>query len=69
MGKEYSAEKILLDDTASTVQQGANRVNVHAESQVRYWSKKFGVTPAQLRAAVANVGNLARRVETQLKRR
>jgi uncharacterized protein DUF3606 len=49
--------------------QDASRVNIHDESEVEYWSKKLGVTPAQIRAAVARVGDLARRVETELRRR
>jgi len=44
-------------------------VNIHYESVVEYWSKKLGVTPAELRAAVVKVGDLARRVETELRRR
>jgi uncharacterized protein DUF3606 len=59
----------LPDDMAKTVPQDAARVNIHDESEVEYWSLKFDVTPARLRDAVANVGDLARRVETELKRR
>src|ERR1700742_1787854 len=31
--------------------------------EVRYWSKKFKVTPAKLKAAVAKVGHSAKKVE------
>jgi uncharacterized protein DUF3606 len=47
----------------------ADRVNVSEEHEVEYWCKRFGVSPAQLRAAVEKVGDVARRVETELKRR
>lgn len=68
MGEDISEES-LADQTAKTVPQDADRVNAQDESEVEYWSRKFGVTPAQLLAAVEKVGDLARRVETELKRR
>jgi uncharacterized protein DUF3606 len=69
MGERYSRDELLPDDTAKTVPHDASRVSLHGESAVEYWWKRFGVTPAQLRDAVAKVGDLARRVETELKRR
>jgi Protein of unknown function (DUF3606) len=68
MGERYSKEE-LLPDAAKTASQDAGRVNINEESEVEYWCRRFGVTPAQLRDAVAKVGDLARRVETELKRR
>ena len=59
----------MPDHATNTVPQDASRVSIHDESELEYWSKKLGVTPAQLRAAVAKVGDLVRRVETELKRR
>jgi len=59
----------LADEAAKTVPADASRVNVGDEPEVEYWCRKFGVSPAQLRAAVAKIGDLARRVETELKRR
>ena len=47
----------------------ASRINVHERYEVEYWSKKFGVTADQLRAAVAKVGVSAKAVEDELKRR
>ncbi|MBZ5578504.1 MAG: DUF3606 domain-containing protein [Acidobacteriia bacterium] len=35
----------MADETAKTVPQDASRVNIHEESEVEYWCKKFGVTP------------------------
>ena len=34
--------------------------------EVRYWSKKFKITPAKLKAAVAAAGHSARKVEAYL---
>ncbi len=33
-----------------------DRINVHEDWEVTYWSKKFGVTPTELKAAVKAVG-------------
>jgi hypothetical protein len=49
------------------VPQNASRINV--EDDLEYWCKRFGVTPTRLLAAVEKVGDLARKVETELKRR
>ena len=65
----HFTEEMLADETAKTVSQDLARVNVDDESEVEYWCRKFGVIPAQLRVAVENVGDLARRIETELKRR
>ncbi len=35
--------------------------------EVRYWSKKFGVTPLKLKAAVKAVGHSAKKVEAHIK--
>lgn len=35
--------------------------------EVRYWSKKFRVTPAKLKAAVKAVGHSAKKVQAHLK--
>jgi len=51
------------------VGEHASKVNVHEEYEVEHWSKKFGVTPDQLRAAVSRVGSSAAKVENELKRR
>ena len=39
------------------------RIAIHEPYEVRYWSKKFKVTPARLKAAVAEVGHSSKRVE------
>ena len=32
------------------------RINVHDDYELRFWSKKFGVSPNELRCAVSKVG-------------
>ena len=58
---------LMPDKNTRTVPQDTSRVNVHDD--IEYWCKRFGVTPTRLRAAVEKVGDLARKVETELKRR
>lgn len=43
------------------------RIDVNQDHELRDWSKKFGVTPEQLKQAVAAVGNEAAKVEAHLK--
>ena len=59
----------MPDDKTKTAPQDASRINTHEDYEVRYWTKQFGVTPEQLRAAVAKAGVSASAVETELKRR
>jgi hypothetical protein len=56
----------MPDDKNKTKPQDASRINVHEKYEVEYWSKKFKVTPEQLKAAVAKVGVSAKAVETEL---
>jgi Protein of unknown function (DUF3606) len=42
-------------------------INMHETYEVNWWTKKFGVTKAQLQAAVDKVGNSAAKVEAHLK--
>jgi hypothetical protein len=43
-------------------------VNVHEDYEVRYWTKKWGVTAEQLKAAVKAAGVSVSAVEAQLKK-
>jgi hypothetical protein len=43
------------------------RVNVNDDHELRYWTKKFGVTQEQLIAAVSIVGVSADEIEQYLK--
>jgi len=58
----------MADDKTNTRPQDAQRVNVQEGYELRYWTRKFGCTEEQLRAAVARVGVMAKDVEAELKR-
>jgi hypothetical protein len=59
----------MADDKTKTRPQDAIRVNVHEDYELEYWSKHFGCTREQLKAAVKKVGVMAKAVEAELKRR
>ncbi|MBL8690124.1 MAG: DUF3606 domain-containing protein [Rhodospirillaceae bacterium] len=58
----------MADDKTKKGPVDATRVNVSEPYEVTYWSDKWGVSPAKLKAAVAKVGPLADRVERELQR-
>jgi len=43
------------------------RIDVHQDHELRSWSKKFGVSPEQLKQAVAAAGTEADKVEAWLR--
>ena len=57
------------DDKTKKGPQDSSRINVHESYEVEYWSKKFRVTPEQLKAAVVKVGVSSAAVEKELARR
>ena len=57
----------MSDDKSKSGGQDRTRISLTEDYEVRDWSKKFGVTPEQLKAAVAAVGDQASAVEAQLK--
>lgn len=42
----------MPDDLTKTGYQDDSRINVNEDYEVRYWSKKFNCTEAELKAAV-----------------
>ena len=56
----------MADDKTSRGPADRTRVNTHEDYEVKYWSKKFGVTPEELRAAVKAVGPVAEDVARYL---
>jgi hypothetical protein len=58
----------MADDKSKKGLQDRDRINMSEGYEVRYWSKKFGVTPDQLRATIRKVGNSVAAVERELKR-
>jgi hypothetical protein len=59
--------KQMADDKSKPGGQDRTRVDVHEDYELRDWSKKFGVTADQLKAAVKAVGTNAKAVEDHLK--
>lgn len=43
-----------------------SRINIHEEYELRDWSKRLGVTPEELKKAVAQVGTSADAVRKHL---
>jgi hypothetical protein len=56
----------MADDKTLKGPQDRSRINLEEDYEVRYWCKKFAVTPDKLRAAVEKVGNSAKAVESEL---
>jgi len=54
-------------DTCNQGPADSNRVNIHKEYEVRYWTGQFGCTPGQLERAVKAVGVMVDEVEVYLK--
>ena len=59
----------MADDLKKRGPADAMRVNVNEKWEVEHWTKKFGCTEAQLRAAVKAVGVMAADVEKHLKKK
>ncbi|MDQ0028084.1 hypothetical protein J2X90_005937 [Variovorax paradoxus] len=57
----------MADDKSKPGGQDRTRINVNEDYELRDWSKKFGVTPEQLKAAVQAVGTSAEAVEKHFK--
>jgi hypothetical protein len=58
----------MPDDKSKKGPSDRTRINLNEHYEVEYWSRKFGVTPQQLRDAVLKVGNSVDAVERELKR-
>jgi len=56
-----------MDDKKKPGGQDRSRINVNEDYELRDWSKKFGVTPDELKAAVKVAGANASAVENYLK--
>ena len=57
-----------MDDKTKTAPRDRQRINVHEDYELRYWSTKFACTEEQLRAAVQKVGPMVKDVEAEMKR-
>lgn len=56
----------MSDDKTKINAQDRERINVHQEYEVRDWSRSLGVSTAELRVAVAQVGDRAEKVREYL---
>jgi hypothetical protein len=56
----------MADSVKDRGPRDRSRVNIHQEYEIRYWSRKFDVTPEQLKEAVQKVGVSARAVAEEL---
>jgi hypothetical protein len=58
----------MTDDLKQSDNPGDTRIHIEWNHEVSYWSKKFNVSPEELRKAVESVGPLVKDVERQLGR-
>lgn len=56
----------MSDDKSKTGAPDRDRINVNEDYELRDWSKKLGVSPAQLKKAVEKVGTSADAVRKHL---
>jgi Protein of unknown function (DUF3606) len=56
----------MPDDKTKTGPADANRINVHEDYELRYWTKQLGVTTDRLKDAVRAVGPMVRDVKSHL---
>jgi hypothetical protein len=59
----------MADNLTSRGGQDRKRIDVNQDYELRDWSKKFGVSPDELKEAVQAVGTQADKVEQHLKSR
>jgi hypothetical protein len=60
-------KEVTMDDPSKRGSQDRSRISTSEDHVVRYWSRKFGVSPEQFKAAVRKVGNSPKAVEKELK--
>ena len=59
----------MADNKKDVGSPDRDRINLSEDYEVQDWSKKFGVSPDELRTAVQKVGSVAMNVEAYLKRK
>jgi hypothetical protein len=55
-------ECTMADDTAKRDYRDRDRINIHEDYELRYWTKELGVTPEKLKRTVEKVGVMATEV-------
>jgi hypothetical protein len=56
----------MADDPSKRGPQDRSRISLSEPYEIQYWTKKFGVTAAELRDAIKKVGNSAEAVEKEI---
>ena len=56
----------MTDDQSKRGPQDRQRINIHEDYELRYWSEKFGVSADELRSAVQHVGPMVNNVARHL---
>jgi hypothetical protein len=59
----------MADGTLNCGPRDSNRVNLSDDYEVRYWTKKFGVSKAELEQAIQKAGPMTKNVEAELQNR
>jgi hypothetical protein len=65
--RDRRKERDMADDKTKVGGQDRKRINVNEEYKVRDWAAVLGVTPDELRQAVAAVGDQVENVRQYLK--
>jgi hypothetical protein len=60
-------ETTMADDPSKRGPHDRSRINTSEDYEMRYWSRKLGVSPEQLKAAVRKVGSSVKAVDRELK--
>ena len=55
----FVTERSMADDKTNRGNPDRQRINLNQPHEVRDWAEKFGVSEAELQAAVQKVGNQA----------
>jgi hypothetical protein len=58
----------MADDTKKRDYRDSDRINVHEDYELRYWTKELGVTPERLKQTVEKVGVMATDVRKALRK-
>ena len=58
----------MSDNKNHIGKQDRDRINLSEDYEVQDWSKRFGISPGELREAVKKAGNMAKDVEVCLKK-
>jgi hypothetical protein len=56
----------MSDDKSQRGSPDNTRIDIHDPDEVRHWTQSLGITPEQLKEAVARVGTSAQKVRESL---